>query len=96
MNKSQLIKQLTKRYDHLKAKDIKQSVDSIIESMSVALENGNRIEIRGFGSYNVQYQKPRRSRNPKTGSSIQTTEKYLPRFRPAKELRERANNKLNK
>ncbi len=93
MNKSQLINQLAEQYSQITTKDIKRSVDSIIESMSMALENGNRVEIRGFGSYKAQYQKPRRSRNPKTGTSIQTTEKYTPRFRPAKELRERANNK---
>ncbi len=63
----------------------------MIEQMSQALATGNRIEIRGFGSFSLHYRPPRIGRNPKTGEAVQLTGKYVPHFKPGKELRERVN-----
>ena len=64
---------------------------TILEHMSQALSTGERIEIRGFGSFSLHYREPRRGRNPKTGDSVELTGKYVPHFKPGKELRERVN-----
>ena len=57
--------------------------------MSVALAMGDRIEVRGFGSFSLHYRPPRVGRNPKTGSTVHVPDKYVPHFKPGKELRER-------
>ncbi len=93
MTKSELIERLTEKLDQLPAKDIELSVKTVIEQMSQSLANGNRIEIRGFGSFSLHFRPPRAGRNPKTGESVKLTEKYVPHFKPGKELRERVNNR---
>lgn len=67
------------------------AVKSMIEQMSNALSSGERIEIRGFGSFSLHYRPPRVGRNPKTGDSVALTSKYVPHFKPGKELRDRVN-----
>ena len=64
---------------------------SLIEQMSLSLSTGNRIEIRGFGSFSLHYRPPRMGRNPKTGEAVALAAKYVPHFKPGKELRERVN-----
>jgi integration host factor subunit beta len=90
--KSQLISELSKRYSHLPEKDIALCVNFIIEHMSDTLSKGGRIEIRGFGSFNLHYRPPRRAHNPKTGEKLVTNPKHAAHFKPGKEMRESVNN----
>jgi integration host factor subunit beta len=68
-------------------KDAELSVKSIIDAMSLALAKKHRIEIRGFGSFSLNYRPPRVGRNPKSGMSVNVPEKYVPHFKPGKELK---------
>ena len=95
MTKSELIERLAEKLDQLPAKDIELSVKTVIEQMSQSLANGGRIEIRGFGSFSLHFRPPRVGRNPKTGESVALAEKYVPHFKPGKELRERVNSNLS-
>lgn len=67
------------------------AVRTIIEQMSSALASGERIEVRGFGSFSLHFRPPRMGRNPKTGESVALPGKHVPHFKPGKELRERVN-----
>jgi len=89
MTKSELIEILTRRQPHLKAEDVDLAVKSLLEMMAGALAQGDRIEIRGFGSFSLHYRPPRMGRNPKTGDSVALPAKHVPHFKPGKELRER-------
>ncbi len=91
MTKSELIEVLAKKQAHLAQKDVELAVKCIIEQMSDALSSGERIEIRGFGSFSLHYRSPRIGRNPKTGDSVSLSSKYVPHFKPGKELRDRVN-----
>ncbi len=91
MTKSELIELIASRQAQLSAKDVELAVKTIIEHMSQTLSTGERIEIRGFGSFSLHYREPRKGRNPKTGDAVQLTGKYVPHFKPGKELRERVN-----
>ena len=91
MTKSELIELIASRQTQLSAKDVELAVKTIIEHMSQTLSEGERIEIRGFGSFSLHYREPRKGRNPKTGDTVQLTGKYVPHFKPGKELRERVN-----
>jgi len=91
MTKSELIEKLTDKLNHLSARDVEQSIKEILEMMAQTLSKGERIEIRGFGSFSLHYRAPRVGRNPKTGESVQLEGKYVPHFKPGKELRERVN-----
>jgi integration host factor subunit beta len=92
MTKSDLIDNLSRNQGHLAYKDVELAVKSLIEMMSSALSNGERIEIRGFGSFSLHYRPPRTGRNPKSGEKVDLPGKYVPHFKPGKELRDRANN----
>lgn len=89
MTKSDLIETLAYKQTHLAAKDVELSVKIILEQMSNALSSGERIEIRGFGSFSLHFRPPRTGRNPKTGESVDLNGKYVPHFKPGKQLRER-------
>lgn len=91
MTKSELIEQLARRQSHLAYKDVELAVKCLLEQMSQALASGERIEIRGFGSFSLHYRSPRVGRNPKTGESVALSGKYVPHFKPGKELRDRVN-----
>ncbi len=91
MTKSELIESLYKKMPHLAYTDVEMAVKAIIESMTTALGSGQRIEIRGFGSFSLHHRPARIGRNPKTGESVALQEKYVPHFKPGKELRERVN-----
>lgn len=94
MTKSELIERIAGKQAQLSAKDCEFAVKSIIEYMSEALSDGGRIEIRGFGSFSLHYRVPRVGRNPKTGTPVSLSGKYVPHFKPGKELRDRVNNSL--
>lgn len=89
MTKSELIEVIARKQTHLAYKDVELSVKSMIEQMSETLAAGDRIEIRGFGSFSLHYRPPRIGRNPKTGDAVALPGKYVPHFKPGKELRER-------
>lgn len=91
MTKSELIERITAKQPQLSSRDIELAVKTILEEMSAALSTGERIEIRGFGSFSLNYRKPRKGRNPKTGDAVDLQGKYVPHFKPGKELRERVN-----
>lgn len=91
MTKSDLIERLSEQYSHLSAKEVESAIKEILEQMSATLQGGDRIEIRGFGSFSLHYRAPRQGRNPKTGEKVALTGKYVPHFKPGKELRERVN-----
>lgn len=92
MTKSELIEKIAKKQPHLPYKDVELSVKTLIEQMAQKLATGNRIEIRGFGSFSLHFRPPRIGRNPKTGDAVALSGKYVPHFKPGKELRERVNN----
>ncbi|CAM5324107.1 integration host factor subunit beta [Thauera mechernichensis] len=89
MTKSELIAQLAERFPQLVAKDADYAVKMILDAMTDALARGDRIEIRGFGSFALNYRPPRTGRNPKSGEKVHVPEKYVPHFKAGKELRER-------
>lgn len=89
MTKSELIEMLAARQPQLDHKDVELAVKELLEQMSSALAMGDRIEVRGFGSFSLHYRPPRVGRNPKTGSTVHVPDKYVPHFKPGKELRER-------
>jgi integration host factor subunit beta len=91
MTKSELIEAIARRQNHLNAKDVELAVKYLIEVMSNSLANGERIEIRGFGSFSLHFRPPRIGRNPKTGEAVALSGKYVPHFKPGKDLRERVN-----
>jgi len=91
MTKSELIEKLADKLNHLSAKDVEHAIKEILEMMAQSLSKGERIEIRGFGSFSLHFRAPRVGRNPKTGESVELTGKYVPHFKPGKELRERVN-----
>ncbi|WP_111638447.1 integration host factor subunit beta [Marinomonas shanghaiensis] len=91
MTKSELIELLIDQQSHLPVKDVEQAIKAMLDHMSDSLANGERIEIRGFGSFSLHYRAPRVGRNPKTGESVELGAKYVPHFKPGKELRELVN-----
>jgi integration host factor subunit beta len=91
MTKSELIEIIARKQKHLPVKDVELAVKYLLELMSNALSNGERIEIRGFGSFSLHYRPPRMGRNPKTGDAVALSGKYVPHFKPGKELREKVN-----
>ena len=89
MTKSELISQLAAKQPPLDYRDVELAVMELLAQMSSALASGERIEVRGFGSFSLHYRPPRIGRNPKTGASVAISDKYVPHFKPGKELRER-------
>ncbi len=89
MTKSELIARLAERHPHLVAADAELAVKTIIDAMVNTLVGGERIEIRGFGSFSLNFRPPRLGRNPKTGDKVQVAGKYVPHFKAGKELRDR-------
>jgi len=96
VTKSELIESLARQLSHLAIKDVELAVKCVVEHMSETLSLGERIEIRGFGSFSLHHRAPRMGRNPKTGESVSLTEKYVPHFKPGKELRDRVNSSREK
>lgn len=91
MTKSELIERLAQQQSQLNYRDIELAVKSMLEHMAQTLASGERIEIRGFGSFSLHYRPPRVGRNPKSGEPVSLPAKHVPHFKPGKELRERVN-----
>lgn len=94
MTKSELIELLTRNQPHLAAHDVDLAVKELLEMVGEELARGQRIEIRGFGSFSLHFRPPRQGRNPKTGDAVALPGKFVPHFKPGKELRERVNRSL--
>ena len=95
MTKSELIEVLAQRQPQLAYKDVELAVKNIIEQMSSALAGGERVEIRGFGSFSIHYRPFRVGRNPKSGEPVSLSSKYVPHFKPGKKMREKVNENRN-
>ena len=91
MTKSELIESLVRKQSQLGYRDVELAVKTMLEHMGQTLATGERIEIRGFGSFSLHYRPPRVGRNPKSGDPVSLPAKYVPHFKPGKELRERVN-----
>ena len=91
MTKSVLIERIASVQPQLSAKDVELAVKLMLEQMAEVLAEGDRIEIRGFGSFSLHYRPPRLGRNPKTGESVELSGKYVPHFKPGKDLKDRVN-----
>lgn len=91
MTKSELIERLAARQTHMTQRDVELAVKLLLDHVIGELARGGRVEIRGFGSFSVHHRPARRGRNPKTGESVDIPDKYVPHFKPGKELRERVN-----
>ena len=89
MTRSDLVKAMSRNQKFLASKDVELAVRYLINIMSDSLSSGERIEIRGFGSFNLQYHPPRIGRNPRTGEPVDISGKYVPYFKPGKELKQR-------
>ena len=94
MTKRDLVKVLSRNQRYLAPKDVEIVVRSLINILSNSLSSGVRIEIRGFGSFNLHYHSPRIGKNPRTGESVNIPGKYVPHFKPSKELRKRVQSRL--
>ena len=95
MTKSELIDILAAEQPQLAYRDVELAVKELLERMAAALAAGNRIEVRGFGSLSLHYRPRRVGRNPKTGDAVDVPDKYVPHFKPGRELRERADREIN-
>lgn len=91
LTKSDLIETLARNQSHLAHRDVELAVKGLLEKMSQELASGERIEIRGFGSFSLHFRAARIGRNPKSGDAVALSGKYVPHFKPGKELRERVN-----
>lgn len=91
MTKSEIIDTLSRKQSHLSSRDVELSVKILLDRMSDALAEGDRIEVRGFGSFSLHHRAARKGRNPKTGDQVELPPKRVPHFKPGKELRERVN-----
>jgi integration host factor subunit beta len=89
ITRSKLIDRLAVRAGNLTPKDVEVSVSLILDAIANALARGDRVEIRGFGSFDLNYRSPRNGRNPKTGKQVQVPAKHVPHFKAGTELRER-------
>ena len=91
MTKSEVIERIAGKQLHLPVKDVELSIKQILALMSDSLANGERIEIRGFGSFSLHYRAPRIGRNPKTGEPVSLSGKHVPHFKPGKDLKLQVN-----
>lgn len=96
LTKSGLIERLAKKQSHLPFRDVELAVKNLLETMSRGMASGERIEVRGFGSFSLHFREPRIGRNPKSGDAVALRGKYVPHFKPGKEMRERVNQSIGK
>ena len=96
MVKSQLLRALNEKLPELQQRDVELAINCMLEQMIAALSKGERIEIRGFGSFNIRYHAPRIGRNPKTGETVNLPEKFAIHYKPGKEIRDRVNGARDK
>ncbi len=88
MTKSELVAKMAAKYPHLRRHEVRRMVDKLFEEISKALEQGDRVELRGFGNFSVKQRNSRRGRNPRTGEAVSVDEKFVPFFKTGKNLRD--------
>jgi integration host factor subunit beta len=91
MIKSELILKIAEQNPHLYQRDIENIVNAILDTITNALERGDRVELRGFGAFSVKHRPARTGRNPRTGAHVSVDQKSVPFFKTGKEMRERLN-----
>jgi len=91
MIKSELVQRMVRANPHLFQRDVENIVNTIVNEITEALSQGNRVELRGFGAFSVKNRPARVGRNPRTGNTVHVSEKYVPFFKSGKEMRERLN-----
>ncbi len=91
MIKSELVLKIADQNPHLYQRDVENIVTAILEEITKALSNGDRVELRGFGAFSVKHRMARVGRNPRTGEHVQVDEKSVPYFKTGKEMRQRLN-----
>ena len=91
MIKSELIKRISAQNPHLYDRDIEKVVNAIFDEMVEALRRGDRVELRGFGTFSARLRGARQGRNPRTGAVVAVAKKAIPAFKTGKEMRERIN-----
>ena len=91
MTRSELVSWISGQSRYLDQSLVDGALHELLEYIADCLQQGHRIEIRGFGTFSLRYRRPRMARNPKTGSILYTEEKYIPHFKPGKALREQVN-----
>lgn len=91
MIKSELVEKLAQENPHLFQRDVETIVNAMFDEISDALSTGNRVELRGFGAFSVKNRAARTGRNPRTGETVEVSEKFVPQFKAGKEIRERLN-----
>ena len=96
MTKSELIDKIAMHQRGLTAKEVDLAVGTVLAQIADALAQGERVEVRGFGSFSLHFRKARIGRNPRTGEAVSLESKYVPHFKPGKELRERVNDGLTR
>lgn len=89
ITRSELVESLAEQFPQLLPRDVELAVKTLLDTMTQALAEGKRIELRGFGSFVMHHRPPRQGRNPKSGATVMVPEKHVPHFKPGKELRER-------
>ena len=93
MIRSELVQRIAERNPHLFLRDVEKVVSSILDKITAALANGDRVELRGFGAFSVKRRRARQGRNPRTGAKVAVDEKVVPFFKTGKEMRERLNDR---
>ena len=91
MTKSELIQHVADLNPHLYHRDVERIVSTIFDEISAALARGDRVELRGFGAFSIKHRESRVGRNPRTGTAVRVSEKFIPFFKTGKQLRERLN-----
>jgi len=96
MIKSELVDAVAGRNPHLHRRDVEKIVNTVLADMTDMLAEGGRVELRGFGAFTVRHRPSKTGRNPRTGAAVHVEEKWVPYFRPGKELHERLNPSVRK
>jgi integration host factor subunit beta len=96
MIKSELVDSVARRNPHLHRRDVEKIVNTVLADMTYMLAEGGEVELRGFGAFTVRHRPPKTGRNPRTGAAVHVEEKWVPYFRPGKELHERLNPSVRK
>ena len=91
MTKSELIAALVERHPHLQTADVDMATRHVLAQLTETLARGERIEVRGFGTFVVRFRPPRMGRNPRTGTAVALRARYAAHFKPGMELRQRVN-----
>lgn len=94
MTRSDLVEELAARFDQQTQRDAEMAVKTLLDALGSALVQGQRIEVRGFGSFSVTQRAPRMGRNPRSGAAVAIPAKRVPHFKPGKALREAVDSSL--